>query len=46
MTRLLETTRLPVFRDTGLLWLLQGTTEQLTLLGLIGRKPPNHPPDS
>jgi len=41
MTRLLETTRLPVFRDAGLLWLLQGTTEQLTLLGLIGRKPPS-----
>ena len=40
MTRLLETTRLPVFRDAGLLWLLQGTTEQLTLLGLIGRKSP------
>ena len=41
MTRLLETTRLPVFRDAGLLWLLQGTTEQLTILGLIGRKPPS-----
>lgn len=33
-----EADQLTVWRDIGMFWLLQGTTEQLTYLALIGRQ--------
>jgi hypothetical protein len=39
LIRRLEEDRLPIYREVGLLWLFQGTTEQVTLMGAIGCKP-------
>ncbi|KAH8081403.1 hypothetical protein HD553DRAFT_359189, partial [Filobasidium floriforme] len=36
LIRRLEEDRLPIYKEVGLLWLFQGTTEQITLIGAIG----------